>query len=226
MVSGQAQAEVLGICFHGVGAPPRGVKPEDEGYFVPRDLFLAVLDEVAGRPDVDLTFDDGYASDVAVALPALVQRGLTASFFPLAGQLGQPGYVTSSGVAELRSAGMTVGSHGMRHRSWRGMDEPAQREELITARELLAEAAGAPVDQVACPFGAYDRGVLSALRQYRYTRVFTSDRRRARSGAWLQPRYSIMRGDSLSGVRAAVLAPPPRAERLRGALAGQVKAWR
>ena len=133
---------IVGICFHGIGTPPAGLEPAAHEYFVRRDLFLAVLDETAGLPGVQLSFDDGYASDVEVALPALADRGLTATFFPLAGKLGQPGYTDEAGVRALSSAGMTVGSHGMHHRSWRGLDAGAEREELDVARSLIGAAAG------------------------------------------------------------------------------------
>jgi peptidoglycan/xylan/chitin deacetylase (PgdA/CDA1 family) len=214
------------ILFHGIGTPGPGVSEADEGYFISEDLFAAVLDEIRGNPRAEISFDDGYASDIAVALPALSERGLSARFFPLAGQLGRPGYLSGDGVRELVSAGMTIGSHGMRHRSWRGMDPQTRHEELAQARDLLAAAAGTAVDTAACPFGAYDRGTLAALRERGYQRVFTSDRRRAKPGAWLQPRYSVRRGDTLEAVRSGILAPPPLSQRARGALAGQVKAWR
>jgi peptidoglycan/xylan/chitin deacetylase (PgdA/CDA1 family) len=216
----------VNILFHGLGLPGPGVDAEAERYFITTDLFLAVLDEVREHPAVELSFDDGYASDVHIAWPALTERGLTARFFPLAGQLGQPGYVRAEEVRELAVAGMAVGSHGMRHRSWRSLDPQARREELVEARHLLSAAAGAPIDTAACPFGAYDRGVLTALRTEGYAHVFTSDRRRARPGAWLQPRYSVRRGDTIESVREQILAARPLRERARGALATRAKAWR
>ena len=219
-------AEVIGVCFHGIGAPGPGIEPEAEPYFVSRDLFLALLDEVMEHPAVDLTFDDGYATDLEVALPALSERGLKARFFPLAGRLGSSGYVNAIGVRQLADAGMTVGSHGMHHRSWRGLDEASSKEELATARSLIAEAASQPVTSVACPFGSYDRSVLAALRGHGYTQVFTSDRRGAHAGDWLQPRYSIRRDDTLRSFREDVLAPRPLHERMRTRAAGRVKALR
>jgi peptidoglycan/xylan/chitin deacetylase (PgdA/CDA1 family) len=222
----QASAEVTGVCFHGVGPPGPRTDPEAAGYFVSRDLFLAVLDELTAHPEADLTFDDGYASDVDIVLPALTERDLTGRFFPLAGRLGSPGHVDATGVRALAQAGMTIGSHGMRHRSWRGLDASAEEEELTQARSLIAEAAGTPVTSVACPFGAYDRRVLAALRGHGYARVFTSDRRRARAGDWLQPRYSIRGHDTVATVRDGILAPRPLREKLRAGAAGRVKAWR
>ena len=99
LVTDREPGEIVGICFHGIGTPSAGLEPAAHEYFVSADLFLAVLDETAGMPSVQLTFDDGYASDVEAALPALAERGLTATFFPLAGMLGQPGYLmrTASG---------------------------------------------------------------------------------------------------------------------------------
>ena len=41
---------------------------------------------------------------------------------------------------------ITVGSHGMRHRSWRNLDLHARREELTEARQALVSAAAAPVN--------------------------------------------------------------------------------
>jgi peptidoglycan/xylan/chitin deacetylase (PgdA/CDA1 family) len=217
---------VINICFHGIGDPDPGLDAEAAAYFVSKDLYLGVLDSVAQREDVAISFDDGYASDVEIALPALVERGLTAAFFPLAGSLGQPGHVDVAGVKALISSGMTVGSHGMRHRSWRGMDTAAAEEELGTARSLLSQAAGQDIADAACPFGSYDRQVLSRLRRYGYKHVFTSDRRRAQPGAWLQPRYSIVRDDTVRSVREGILAPRPLRERVRGVAAAKVKALR
>jgi peptidoglycan/xylan/chitin deacetylase (PgdA/CDA1 family) len=223
---GQRQAEVVGICFHGVGVPSPALDAEAAGYFVSRDLFLAVLDEVAQHPAVDLTFDDGYASDAEIALPALRDRGLRARFFPLAGRLGSAGHVDQAAVRELAAAGMTIGSHGMQHRSWRGLDAASRHEELTVARAVIAEVAGQPVTSVACPFGLYDRRVLAALRDCGYAQVFTSDRRRASRGDWLQPRYSIVRTDTLQSVKENILAPRPLRERMRGSAAARVKALR
>ena len=59
----------------------------------------------------------------SIALPALRERGLTATFFVVAGRLGEPGFLDERGVRALADAGMAIGCHGMRHRPWRGLDE-------------------------------------------------------------------------------------------------------
>jgi peptidoglycan/xylan/chitin deacetylase (PgdA/CDA1 family) len=219
--------EIINLSFHGVGTPagpPREAGEHD--YWVGRDAFLSLLDELQGRDDVRLSFDDGNASDVEFALPALVERGMAADFFVVAGRLGTPGNLDGDGVRALRDAGMRVGTHGMDHRSWRGLDDGQLAAELVEAREAIAEATGSAVDAAALPLGQYDRSVLAALRRFDYRVVYSSDARRARAGDWFQPRYTIRAGDSPRSVRETVLARPRAQERLRANLAGLVKRWR
>ena len=222
----EGSSTIVHLLFHGVGAPGPDVGAAEGAYFVSKDLFYAVLDEVRDDPRLEVSFDDGYDSDVNVVLPALLERNMSARFFPLAGQLGRPGRVDSDALRELRCAGMTIGSHGMRHRSWRRMDSAARQEELIEARRVLSAAVDAPIETAACPFGDYDRGALTALRAQGYSAVFTSDRRRARDGAWLQPRYSVRHSDTLQTVRDQILAAPSATPRARAMVKARLKAWR
>lgn len=182
---------ISNITIHGIGVPARELDPGEDRTWVSVAQFEQALDAVAGRPDVHLTFDDGNASDVEIALPRLVEREITAEFFLLAGELGEQGRVDHIGVRELLGAGMAIGSHGWSHRDWRRIDEPQAREELEGAQRKLTELTGNPVSRVAVPFGSYDRHVLRRLRSAGVTRVYTSDGGRARPGAWIQARTSL-----------------------------------
>ena len=208
---------VRGICFHGIGEPRRELEPGEDAYWIDLDSYRRILDEVMTWPRVSITFDDGNVSDVDAGLPALVERDLTATFFVLGGRLDGPGSLSRSAVAQLAAAGMTVGTHGMDHRSWRRLSEVDRQRELVEARDLIAEASGRAVAEAACPLGRYDRSVLSALRRLGYQRVHTSDRRPARAGAWLQPRFSVHRGETPESVRTTLVAaeaPTSRAARM------------
>jgi peptidoglycan/xylan/chitin deacetylase (PgdA/CDA1 family) len=217
---------MINVCFHGVGEPSRELEPGEDRYWVTVDTFHSVLDEIATWPDVRISFDDGNVSDLAHGLPALRERGLTATFFVLAQRLGLPGSLDADDVRALREAGMTIGSHGMDHRPWRGLSPQARERELVAARERIAAAAGIPVTEAACPLGRYDRRVLADLRRLGYARVHTSDRRHARPDAWLQPRFSVRREDSAASLRRVVLPRPGPARRLRLEAAGLVKSLR
>jgi len=115
------------LTVHGIGTPVRPLDPGEDEVWVTVKQFEDVLDAVAGRADVRLTFDDANASDVEIALPHLVKRGLTAQFFLPAGLLGRPGRLTDENVRELVDAGMTLGSHGWAHCDWRQLSPVVRR---------------------------------------------------------------------------------------------------
>jgi len=219
-------ADLINICFHGIGTPHRELEPGEDAYWIAADRYLRILDEISTWPSVRISFDDGNASDVEIALPALGQQGLTARFFVLAGRLGSPGSLAWADVRELASRGMTVGSHGMSHRSWRGMDQATWHTELVEARHRIEDASGCAVTEAACPLGRYDRRVLAELRDLGYQRVYTSDRRTCAQGRWLQPRFSVHCDDTPESLRAAVLRKPGRGRRSGESLVGLAKRLR
>ena len=181
----------INLTFHGIGEPGRALSPGESDVWVSSEQFAALLDSAAGRDDVRITFDDGNASDLEIALPALRERGLSATFFVVAGRLDVPRFLDAEGVRELAAAGMEIGCHGMRHRAWRGLDDSALHEELVQSKALLERVVARPVTRAACPFGSYDRRVLRGLRRAGYEHVYTSDCGVTRPDEWLQVRYSV-----------------------------------
>ena len=216
----------VNLTFHGVGEPERRLDPGEAQFWICRRQFESTLDSVAGRSDVRITFDDGNDSDLEYALPALRSRGLTATFFVVAGRLGTPGFLDQRGVRELAAEGMTIGCHGMRHRSWRRLEEHALWEELVDARRLLERVVGRPVTEAACPFGFYDRRVLRSLRSCGYRRIYTSDRGTARSDDWMQARNSVRANDGPGLVERILSLESSPHDALRRRLRLAVKRWR
>lgn len=215
---------IVYLTFHGVGLPRRELEPGEDGYWVSEEQFVAVVDLIRDRPDVRLTFDDGNESDVDIVLPALLSRRLRGQFFPVAHRIGQLGSVDGEGLRTLVRAGMGVGSHGLRHVPWRHLADKQLDEELVTARDVIADHAGTPVTTAACPFGSYDRRVLSRLHKLSYSQVFTSDRAPARPAAWLQPRFSVGRSDDVAAVQRALSING--SDRLLAEARIAVKRWR
>jgi peptidoglycan/xylan/chitin deacetylase (PgdA/CDA1 family) len=187
----------INLTFHGIGRTERCLEPGEELVWLDQDQFEAALDSVVGRSDVQITFDDGNASDLEHALPQLRRRGLTATFFLVAGRVGAPGFLDEEGIRALAAAGMRIGCHGMRHRPWRRLGEHALREEVVDARRLLEQVVDRPVTEAAFPFGAYDRRVLRFLRRHGYRRAFSSDRGTARPGDWIQARNTVRPANAL-----------------------------
>jgi peptidoglycan/xylan/chitin deacetylase (PgdA/CDA1 family) len=216
---------VVNILFHGIGEPRRELEPGEQKYWISESAFHDILDETLSWPGVRLSFDDSNASDLELALPALLARGTTATFFVIAGRVDAPGSLTADGIRTLRDNGMRIGTHGMWHRPWRRLTAEQRAEEWVTARDRIAELVGSAVDEAGLPLGQYERTTLSALRRLGYARVFTSDRSVARSDAWLQARYSVYAGDSGASMRSHVFGQSAL-RRVRGVGVGLVKRWR
>lgn len=195
---------ITNLCFHGVGNLAREREPGEAKYWVTESLFHSILDEVQRHSRVRLSFDDGNKSDIMTGLPALQERGLHATFFPLAGRLEDPDSLDKDDLRLLRGAGMEIGSHGWSHIPWRRLSNEQARRELIDARDVLARASGGPIQKAALPLGRYDRDVLGWLRKAGYEAVYTSDRMPARQRSWLQARYSVTATDTIDSIRTII----------------------
>lgn len=192
---------IINLCFHGIGTCATERETGESRYWVSTPTFLNILDAVTDEPAIRLSFDDGNASDVDVAMPALRDRGLTATFFPLAGRLKDPASLSANDLRELRSAGMRIGSHGWDHVPWRGLAVSEAKRELDDARVALSEASGGAINEAALPLGRYDKTLLRRLKAAGYDTVYTSDRFPARPTSWLQARYSATSSDTETSIR-------------------------
>lgn len=182
------------LCYHGIREEEmssfrwqmwrlvgRAIGPEGIGLSTP-----AKADGC--RPRVCVTFDDGFVRLLTTALPLMDRLGVPATVFAVSGNLGQKpkwampaghieaGESTLSGeqIAEgVRRNLFRLGSHTVTHphlNELRG--EPLVRE-LQDSRAALERLAGRPVEDLALPFGAYDREVIEAARKVAYKRIFT-----------------------------------------------------
>ena len=116
--------------FHGVGQVSRDIEDGERNCWLDVSFFEATLDIVRDHSHVQLTVDDGNSSDFEIVLPALLKRGLQARFFICAGRVDQPTFLDRAQVRELRANGMSIGSHGMAHISWRRLSPSLLAEEL------------------------------------------------------------------------------------------------
>jgi peptidoglycan/xylan/chitin deacetylase (PgdA/CDA1 family) len=217
--------------FHGIGDPPSGTERGELSYWWDRQHFLQAIDKIAQEAKdcssaVHLTFDDGNASDFEIALPALLERKMTATFFVCAGRVGTRGYLDASRLRYLLNAGMRVGSHGMHHVDWRKLGDAELRTEISDARDKLQDICGSRIDQVSIPFGSYDRRVLTKLKSEPFRHVYTSGRGLALSEAWLKPRNTLDRSWQGKDILKQLAARESHIGHLRRALAGMYRALR
>jgi len=182
------------LTYHAVedGPPPLCVPPErfaeqldlvaaaGVAALTVSQLAAAVRDGALPERAVALTFDDGAASVARIAAPLLLERGLVATVFCVAGHLGGRNDWPSqavwaprlelAGAEELRElvrAGFEIGSHGTEHAPLaNGVPDSVVRSELVGSRRALSEAVGFDVRSFAYPYnvrpGEADRLLAAA----------------------------------------------------------------
>jgi peptidoglycan/xylan/chitin deacetylase (PgdA/CDA1 family) len=207
--------------FHGLGEPLGSQSPSEGPYWTDPHLFRSILEIVRERRDVLITFDDSYESDYSIALPLLKASRMNARFFVVANRVGRTGFLSVQQIQSLCAEGMTIGSHGMRHRKWPGLSHRELQEEVVEARDRIEQITGSRIVEAACPFGGYNRRVLQSLRTSGYDRVYTSDGGPAAPDSWIQPRNTIVRGDDLQKVLGIVTKIPSGPN----AVSRQFKLW-
>lgn len=138
------------------------------------DAYRAYL--TAGTPlpkkPVMLSFDDGKDNQPGTALPALLDRGMTGTWYIMTVVIGKPGWASKSQIRELADAGITIGCHTYDHndvRKYTGKDFTTQFDE---ARKTLQEMSGQPVDSFAYPYGAWNTAALPHLQKAGFSTGF------------------------------------------------------
>jgi peptidoglycan/xylan/chitin deacetylase (PgdA/CDA1 family) len=174
-----------------------------------------------------VTFDDGFASTHEYAMPALLQEGLSATVFVVAGTLGErdpsmdwvkdaptPRRALSAGqILELRDAGFEIGSHSYTHRDLPSLTESEVAEDLRQSREVLEDLVGRSVTLLAYPRGRHDARVRKAAETAGYRYSFAMARPHLPVGLpHAIPRVGIYRGD---GRAILYLKTSPRLWRVR-----------
>ena len=213
--------------FHGVGEVRRELEPGEDGVWCDLRRVQAILDMVAtSKSRVEITVDDGNESDVSVLLAELSKRGLLATFFVCAGRIGKPGFLDRSQLRQLVEAGMGVGSHGWGHLDWRRLAPKSKRREWLDSKHAIEDAVSAPVRFAACPFGSYDRFVVSGIRDVKYEALYTSDRGWTSDEQWLRARNSIRSDDAEEEVVRGIVTPPSTRQRIASRLRLLAKRFR
>ncbi|HWR06929.1 polysaccharide deacetylase family protein [Sporomusa sp.] len=176
------------LAYHQVSSVPE-VYSIDSGQFEEQMRYLAIqgytaisfADLFAARAGtqslppkpVIITFDDGYDDNYLTALPVMARYGLKSTVFVIAGQVGQPGYLTWDQIKNMQSAGTEFGSHTFSHVALNEISQPQLMDELTRSKQLLEQNLARPVDFFAYPYGQYNLDTIAALKQAGYTGACT-----------------------------------------------------
>jgi peptidoglycan/xylan/chitin deacetylase (PgdA/CDA1 family) len=147
--------------------------------------FDALLNQAStGRPlssrSVILTFDDGFESCLENAVPHLERFGFSATFFVVAGLVGERSQWLRAELGlelpladwgrrrRLSDRGFLFGAHILSHAHHTHLSPDAGRFELMESKRILEERLGRPVRHMAYPYGAYNPEVRSLAQEAGY----------------------------------------------------------
>ena len=200
------------LMYHGLHADAAQRGRFDAVYSVQPREFAAQLDwlrsngyrtillrDVASARDakaVVITFDDGDASNLEIALPLLRERGMLAEFFVTADFVDQPGMLTAHELRALADAGMGVQSHGASHRYLADLSIGDLDAELTDSKRRLEACIGSPVDALALPGGRGAERERAAAARLGYRFMLNSIpgvNRHRREGGYFE-RIAVTRG--------------------------------
>ena len=204
------ESRVHGICFHGIGTPRRILEPGEERYWIAIDAFHG--DSRRDRRDTrrpDQLRRRQRLRRGASRSPALVERRLTASFFVARRQDRVAGQSRRGRPFESSFAtSMTVGTHGMDHRPWRGLR--ARRPRARARRSARTDR------RRRRPPGRRGGGAAGSVRptpapRASAPRIPAVTRATAGRGRGMAPAAVQRRRDDTAETSGAALAPPSRA---------------
>jgi peptidoglycan/xylan/chitin deacetylase (PgdA/CDA1 family) len=207
------------LMYHVLAAPPAGVsypdlfvRPADfsaEMSWLSRHGYQAItLDAVwsawhgHGRlpaHPIVLSFDDGYRSDVGVALPVLESHRWPGVLNLAWHNLGPHGLRTR-GVRRLIHAGWEVDAHSLTHPDLTTVSDVQLRSEVAGSREEIRKTFHVPVDFFCYPAGRYDAHVIAEVRAAGFFGATSTEYGLARpSDPYTLDRIRVNGGDGLHG---------------------------
>ena len=183
------------LMYHEIEAPNRRVTQNHQGYLryvvsekTFRDQMKLIADTGSTGCDVTsalrtkdnekvvaITFDDGCETDLLIAAPVLKEHSFGATFYVVAGFVGQPGYLSISQLRDLSEAGFEIGSHSMTHSYLKSLDNAQLRSEIFDSKDRLEQMTGRRVDHFSCPGGRWESRVSELAKEAGYLSVATSE---------------------------------------------------
>ena len=160
----------------------------------------AYADKHHERPNICLTFDDGFSSDYDLVLPELKKIDAAATFFIVTDLLDTPGYLETWQVKSLSESGMQIGSHSKSHPNFLELNATERIEELRDSKVILEEIIGKEVTTFSFPFGFYDHEGVEAVFSAGYSICCTSKHGISSKLDFVVPRNSINAKTSMNRI--------------------------
>lgn len=178
-----------------------------------RELMPYLSGRKSGRV-VGITFDDGFRSVHANALPILQLLGFTATNYFVSRQVGGANVwdrsigvppapcMSRTEMLEWHAAGNEVGAHTLDHTHLPGLEPEQAARQIEDSRHELEDMLGSTVDAFCYPYGDVSDDVRQMVREAAYASATTTVRGRVRPrhDPLLLPRRIVRRTDGWPNV--------------------------
>jgi peptidoglycan/xylan/chitin deacetylase (PgdA/CDA1 family) len=145
------------------------------------DDFVRQLEKpTPGAKPVAITFDDGYESFHAEALPVLERVKATATVFVVSGQIGKTNawdeakgdvterMMTAEQIVDAARRGMQIGSHTVSHPDLLTLDAEVAEREVRDSKKDLEAVTGNEVGWLSYPYGRETEAIRGLVRAAGY----------------------------------------------------------
>jgi peptidoglycan/xylan/chitin deacetylase (PgdA/CDA1 family) len=125
-----------------------------------------------------ITIDDGYDNGYTYALPILLAHGFKATFYVVAGRIGEMAgagpILTVAHVQALLAAGMEIGNHTLNHLDLAALPPAEIQVQILGAVARLVALDGTAPATFAYPFGDRDPAVVAAVARDGFAMAVTT----------------------------------------------------
>jgi peptidoglycan/xylan/chitin deacetylase (PgdA/CDA1 family) len=156
---------------------------------------------------VVFSFDDGYLSDVKVALPVLKARHWAGDLNLEVANLRPVWGIRPPGVRKLIAAGWEIDAHTLTHPDLTAVDAARLRDEVGGSRAAIRKLFHVPVNFFCYPAGRYNAAVIVAVQQAGFLGATTTNYGLAKPGElYTLARVRVSGNDGVKGFAAKLTA--------------------
>jgi peptidoglycan/xylan/chitin deacetylase (PgdA/CDA1 family) len=150
---------------------------------------------------LSITFDDGYADNLYLAAPLLIERNIPFAVFVTPRFIIEKTkyFLSKPELKELSLLpGVTIGAHGNTHCNLTKCNDKELFSELTYSRSYLEDLLGKTISSMAYPFGAANKRVKDAVEEcgYRFAACSYFDINQENTNPLMVNRSVVLNADS------------------------------